>query len=161
MICIRRAQPDHHPAIVKIWHTGWQEAHASIVPDGVLAFRTPQYFQLWLSSSTDQFHVALHHDAVVGFVAINGAEVVKLFVAQPAQGTGTASALLSHAEKELVDKGITESTLFCTAGNTRAQRFYERECWILRETFPDTLWLPEDAAGEYVVDTHRYTKRLI
>ena len=93
---IRPAHPQDDPAIVDIWHDGWHDAHANIVPHGVLEFRTVEYFRLWLKRSPDQFHVALDGD-VVGFVALNGSELIKLYVAAAARGTGTAQALLAYA----------------------------------------------------------------
>jgi ribosomal protein S18 acetylase RimI-like enzyme len=112
-----------------------------------------------LESSTDQFHVAVD-GRVVGFVATNGSELVKLFVSADVRGSGIAAALLSHGERQISECGISEAVLFCTAGNTRAQRFYNREGWTLCETFPDKLWLPEKVNQEFVVATHRYEKHL-
>lgn len=159
MVSIRLAQPEDHSAIVNIWHAGWHDAHASIVPEGILEFRTVGCFWTWLKCSTDQFHVAVDNN-VVGFVTTKGPELVKLYVAANARGTGIASALLSHGEEKISDSGIPDAVLFCMAGNTRAQRFYRREGWALSNTFADKLWLPENATGEFVVDTHRYEKHL-
>ena len=55
---------------------------------------------------------------------------------------------------------MVDGVLFCTAGNARAERFYEREGWTLTKTFFDELWLPESAVGVFTADTHRYTKLL-
>ena len=159
MFSIRLARPQDHAAIVDIWHAGWHDAHAKLVPEGILKFRTVECFWTWLGCSKDQFHVALD-DNVVGFVATKGPEIVKLYVAADAQGTGIATDLLSYAEKQMSDDGISDAVLYCTAGNTRAQSFYLREGWVLSDTFADKLWLPETAIGEFIVDTHRYVKHL-
>ncbi len=159
MLNIRLAQPKDHSAIVDIWHSGWHEAHANLVPNGILKFRTVECFWVWLKCSNDKFYVALN-DGVVGFVATNQTELVKLYVDTGARGNGTATALLSYAEAQMSNDGIQGAFLFCTAGNTRAQRFYSRENWILSETFADRLWLPENTAVEFIVDTHRYEKHL-
>lgn len=159
MLTIRSAQPKDHSAIVDIWQKGWHDAHASLVPEDILKFRTIECFWLWLGSSIDQFHVALD-DRVVGFVATNGSELTKLYVAVNARGTGTATALLSFAEAQMAHCGIQDAELFCTSGNARAQRFYNREGWTLSDTFSDKLWLPDYAIGEFTVDTHRYKKHL-
>lgn len=161
MNCIKPAKAEHRSQIVPIWHAGWHDAHAKLVPKDILKFRTVAFFWRWLEQVRDRFYVALHDDVVVGFVTTNEQELVKLYVAEEARGAGTASALLSHAEDMLRDDSVVEGVLYCTAGNTRAQSFYKRENWILRQTFPDKLWLPKGEAGEYFVDTHRYTKRLI
>ncbi len=85
---------------------------------------------------------------------------MKLYVDAKSRGTGTAATLLSFGERRVHDQGMVDSVLFCTAGNARAERFYEREGWTLTETFSDELWLPESAVGVFIADTHRYTKRL-
>lgn len=159
MLNIGLAQPKDHSTIVDIWHSGWHEAHARLVPDGVLKFRKVEHFWVWLENSTDQFYVALN-DGVVGFVATHESELVKLYVEADVRGTGTATALLSYAEAQTSNDGIQDAVLFCTAGNTRAQRFYSREGWILNDTFADKLWLPENTTEEFIVDTHRYKKLL-
>lgn len=130
------------------------------MPEDILEFRTVEYFWVWLKCSTDQFYVALN-DGVAGFVAVNKSELVKLYVDADVRGTGIAKALLSYAEAQLSNNGIQDAVLLCTAGNTRAQRFYSREGWILSDTFSDKLWLPENTTGEFIVDTHRYEKHLI
>ncbi|MER9297851.1 GNAT family N-acetyltransferase [Mesorhizobium sp. M0621] len=159
MLEIRPAREADQSAIVQLWHQGWHDAHAHLVPTEILAFRTPAYFSLWLKQTTDVFHVAIT-DELLGFVSINGAELVKLYVSPQARGSGTAHDLLSHAEHLLSEQGVVEAELFCTAGNVRAQRFYAREGWRLSRTFEDALWLPENIAGRFTVETHCYQKHL-
>lgn len=157
---IRLARQEDHVAIVQLWHQGWHDAHAHLVPAEILAFRTRKYFSLWLSQSADEFHVALSGQKLVGFASMKGAELVKLYVGTEARGTGTAHALLSHAENLLLRQGVEKAELFCTAGNVRAQRFYVREGWLLSRTFEDALWLPDNFSGRFTVETHQYEKHL-
>ncbi len=159
MICIRPLRPDDHGKIVDIWHSGWHDAHADIVPKGVIDYRTIECFWSWLHCSTDQFYVAVG-GAILGFVSTKGPEIVKLYVDPDSRGNGTATALLSYGERIIHEQGIVDAVLFCTAGNARAQRFYDREGWTLTKTFSDRLWLPDNAFGEFIVDTHRYSKRV-
>ena len=159
LFSIRSARQEDRSTIVDLWHAGWHEAHANLVPEGILEFRTVDCFWDWLGSSTDRFHVAVDGD-VVGFVATNGPEIVKLYVAGNVRGTGVATALLSYGEEQISHDGILDAVLFCTAGNTRAQSFYAREGWTLSRTFADQLWLPKGTTGDFIVDTHRYEKRL-
>lgn len=88
-------------AILKMWHLGWHDAHAHLVPPAILEYRTPEYFALWLDQSADKFHVMADGDDLLGFVSIEGAEVVKLYVSAEAKGRGFARSLLGHAEKLL------------------------------------------------------------
>lgn len=157
---IRPARQKDHSAIIAIWHAGWHDAHADLVPEALLKFREIEHFWLWLESSADQFFVATLRKSIVGFVAINEAEIAKLYVASSARGTGTAAALLAFGEQRMADSGVTDALLYSTAGNTRAERFYRRNSWVLSETFQDALWLPEEVEYMAVMDTHRFTKHL-
>jgi GNAT superfamily N-acetyltransferase len=160
MVEIRPAREEDHPAIVKLWHRGWHDAHAHLVPQDVLAFRTPEHFLLWLEQCADMFHVATNRTDLYGFVSVKGAEVVKLYVETESRGTGIASALLSHAEFLLARQGVIEGELYCTAGNVRAQNFYTRLGWDLYQTFQDALWMPEGVPDSHLIETHRYRKNL-
>ena len=57
--------------------------------------------------------------------------MVKLYVAANARGTGAAAALLAFGERAIANSGETVAVLYCTAGNTRAQKFYIREGYRL------------------------------
>ena len=85
---------------------------------------------------------------------------MKLYVSREAKGSGIARTLLSHAETVLAADGVSRAELFCTAGNLRAQRFYEREGWTLAETTSDALWLPPGCSDRFEVLTHRYVRAL-
>lgn len=149
-------------AILKMWHLGWHDAHAHLVPPAILEYRTPEYFALWLDQSADKFHVMADGDDLLGFVSIEGAEVVKLYVSAEAKGRGFARSLLGHAEKLLALGGVERAELLCTVGNVRAQNFYARAGWKISRTFAAGLWLPTGvSAGNFPVQTHRFTKLLV
>ena len=97
---------------------------------------------MWLDQSTDKFHVMADGDDLLGFVSVEGAEVVKLYVSAEAKGRGFARSLLGHAENLLALDGVERAELLCTAGNVRAQNFYARAGWKISRTFADGLWLP-------------------
>jgi putative acetyltransferase len=157
---IRPAEPADHTKIVQLWHQGWHDAHAELVPSEVLSFRTESHFAVWLQEARDTFYAASDTD-LRGFVSVKGAEIVKLYVGRSARGTGIAHALLSFAEQLLFEKGVREAELFCTAGNVRAEKFYEREGWSLLQSFEDALWVPKGIGGHFVVSTHRFQKALL
>ena len=158
---IRPARHDDNSAIIRIWHAGWHDAHARLVPEYLLEYRKIAHFWYWLESSTDQFFVATSGGTVVGFVATKGAEIVKLYVALTARGTGTAAALLAFGERNIADSGVTDAFLYSTAGNIRAESFYRRNGWVLSKTFADALWLPQSVNSMPLVDTHRFEKNLL
>lgn len=145
-----------------MWHLGWHNAHAHLVPAVILEYRTPKYFSLWLKQCTDKFHVMVDGDDLLGFVSIEGAEVVKLYVSAEARGRGYARSLLSHAENLLALGGVESAELLCTAGNVRAQNFYARAGWKISRTFAAGLWLPTGASADnFPVQTHLFTKLLV
>lgn len=160
MLEIRPAETADHEEIVQLWHQGWHDAHADLVPSELLAFRTKDYFTLWLKEAQDKFFVAIDNTCMLGFVSVKGVEVVKLYVSNRARGTGVANVLLSFAEKLLRDAGITKAVLLCTADNLRAERFYKREGWDLSHSFEGELWTPEGVRKKFIVSTHRFEKDL-
>lgn len=160
MHIIRPAVSGEEEAIVQLWHQGWHDAHAGLVPAEVLPYRTESHFLTWLKEAPDTFYVARSGKNLIGFVSLKGIEVVKLYVGEGARGTGVASALLSFAERTLRQDGVLEAELFCTAGNARAERFYLRQGWSLVDTFDDALWAPTGISEKFVVSTCRYLKKL-
>ena len=151
MLEIRPAKTADHKRFVQLWHQGWHGAHAGSVPSEVLAFRTKDHFSLWLKEAQDAFYVAIDDDGVLGFVSVKGDEVVKLYVSNRARGTGAAHSLLSFAEGLLRNAGIRKAVLLYTAGNVRAERFYEREGWELTHSLEDALSTP---AGDHLQATN-------
>lgn len=65
--------------------------------------------------------VAEQAGRVVGFLALNGAEIQSLYLAPDARGQGIGRCLLEHAKA-----GRTELSLFAFQDNSPACRFYER-----------------------------------
>lgn len=160
VISIRAASEADQPAISKIWHQGWHDAHAELVPAQILAYRQIEHFRNWLATSTDRFFVVSLNAMIIGFVAINGAELVKLYIDRHARGDGTSARLLQFGEDRIRETGVRRAVLFCTDGNLRAEKFYRRQGWSLMETFPDRLWLPDHAQATLVANTHRFEKAL-
>lgn len=145
--------------MVRLWHKGWHEAHAHLVPEGVLQHRSREDFLQWLKRSSDVYWVGAGVDTGIrGFVATNGDELVKLYVAANAQGSGIAQALLSHGERAIQEAGFLSAKLFCTAGNLRAEKFYARAGWVLSRTFEDQLWTPQEIHQRFILKTHAYCK---
>ena len=156
-IAIRPFGDEDRAALIALWHRGWHDAHAALVPPDVLEWRRPEHFALWLDAAGDRFWVA-ERGGLLGFVSTGGDELVRLFVDRAARGTGVAARLLAYGEGMIRAAGHGEAVLHCTAGNRRAERFYERHGWTLARTYDDALWLP-DGAGP-VVATGEFRKRL-
>lgn len=157
---IRAATDRDRESIIRIWHQGWHDAHGELVPPSILAYRTPEHFAIWLEEGDTRTFVADDEDGVVGFCMLGGAELSKLYARREGRGSGVAQTLLSHAEYSLASENVAEAELFCTVGNRRAQRFYERNGWRWVRTFDDGLWCPEPGIDVPSVPTHRYIKTL-
>ncbi len=157
---IRPATELDRSAIVHLWHLGWHDAHRDLVPKEILSHRKPEHFQLWLDECMAKTVVAADLKELGGLYSLSGTGLSKLYVSQTHRGGGLASMLLAHAEHALFAGGIRIAELFCTDGNHRAQRFYERHGWTLTDTFMDPLWLPNGDLTEQSVAALRYEKQL-
>lgn len=160
MLDIHLAEASDQAKIIQLWHRGWHEAHADLVPPEVLPFRTKDHFAIWLREAQDVFYIAVKDTELLGFVSVKGAEIVKLYLGTHARGTGVAQALLAFAETLLRENGVARAELLCTAGNTRAERFYTREGWNLSASFEADLWMPRGAEATFKVPTHRFQEDL-
>lgn len=159
---IRPFQARDRPAVLSLWHQGWHDAHAHLVPLAVLSYRTPHYFSLWIDECQDEFFVFQEGSEISGFVFLQVSELVKLYVSRKARGKGAAAILLKFAESTLVERNIGVASLFCTTGNRRAEAFYTRHGWVLSREFEDVLWLPKAiTAGRPLASTQHFTKMLI
>ena len=157
---IKHAADEDRQFIVNIWHQGWHDAHHDLVPKNVIAFREVEHFHVWLDECILSTFVAWSGDTLVGFHSLDQNELTKLYVRRDARGLGMARKLLIHAENLLSNQGVLVAELFCTAGNVRAQRFYERHNWKLSKTFMDELWQPERTEYECKAMTLHYKKDL-
>jgi ribosomal protein S18 acetylase RimI-like enzyme len=58
-----------------------------------------------------------------------------LYVAEAARGTGAAAALMEHAERLAREAGAVALQLETARDNTRAQRLYERQGYVVGEGY--------------------------
>ena len=158
---IRAAIDQDRPAIVRLWHQGWHDAHHDLVPPEILPHRETGHFELWLDECIDETVVAHRATDLAGLYSISGAELSKIYVSRSARGSGLAAVLLAHAERAMADYGVDVAKLFCTDGNRRAQRFYERHGWTMDSVVMDGLWLPAGSRSEVTVATRRSVKPLV
>lgn len=152
MFEIRPAGPEDRPEIVKILHHGWHDGHAHLVVSEVLPLRTPECLDDIYITSDDSFYVA-HTTRVLGFVAIQGNELTKLFIARDARGSGVAEKLLTFGEQKIAENGFRVAKLLCQAGNARAERFYAKTGWIEDHRVQEALWMPTGATGHFTAET--------
>jgi GNAT superfamily N-acetyltransferase len=151
----RRAAPDEIPALARLWHESWKDAHAAIVPAALARIRTLDSFAERLASALDDVRVIGTPGEPVGLCMIKGDELYQLFVSARGRGTGVAAALIADAEARIAASGATTAWLACSIGNDRAARFYEKSGW--RRAGVVTIPL-ETSAGPFDLDVWRYEK---
>src|SRR6185295_12224637 len=122
---IRPAEASELDALTTLWHDGWQDAHAAIVPAELALQRTLDSFRRRLTAALADLRVAGPLGAPLGFHQLKGDELYQLYVAAAARGTGVAAALIRDAEAQLAARGYATAWLACAIGNHRAARFYE------------------------------------
>lgn len=154
---IRAAEDADVLALVRIWHDGWHDAHSQIVPAEMTRVRTKDNFRQRVADALSVMWVAGDAGAPVGFYVLSGEELHQLYVSAEARGTGVAAALLSDAERRLLNNGVEIGWLACAIGNHRAARFYEKHGWERMRIVNITVNTP---AGVMPLDVWRYEKRL-
>ena len=155
---IRTADPEEISALALLWHRGWQDAHAALLPEALTSARTLESFRERLAAALSETRVAGPNGAPLGFCMLKGDEVNQLYVAAEARGSGVAAALIADAESRLVASGVETAWLTCAIGNDRAARFYEKSGWRSAGTFVSRL---DTINGTFDLKVWRYEKQLV
>jgi len=143
--------------LATIWHEGWHDAHARILPAELARLRTLESFAERLRSSLERVRVAGSIDAPIGFFMLKDAELYQLYVSAQARGSGVAAALIADAEGHLRDGGVRTAWLTRAIGNDRAARFYEKCGWLRAGVVNEPLDIP---GGTFELAVWRYEKSL-
>jgi len=154
---VRSADAAEIDRLARLWHDGWHQTHASLVPQELIRLRTPESFCERLQAAFPNVHVAGPIGAPIGFYVLEGDELSQLFVSPEAHGSGVAAALISDAEARLAEHGVETAWLACAIGNVRAARFYEKSGWRLSGTVVNPA---ETSSGPFPLEVWRYEKRL-
>jgi GNAT superfamily N-acetyltransferase len=154
---VRAATEEEVDRLAAIWHRGWQEAHARIVPPELTRIRTLGSFRDRLQAALPTVRVVGPPGKPAGFSIVHGDELYQLFVDLEARGSGAAAALIADAERRLAEDGVEVAWLACAIGNERAGRFYEKCGWRRVGTMINPLDTPE---GVLPLEVWRYEKRL-
>ncbi|MDW3206153.1 MAG: GNAT family N-acetyltransferase [Alphaproteobacteria bacterium] len=128
-LVLRGALASDVPVLAKIWHEGWQDGHAGLVPDKLARNRTLDSFADRLANSLAQVRVAELEGEIVGFHVIQEDELNQFFLAAEARGRGVADVMMADAEAGFRAAGHARAWLACAIGNDRAARFYEKQGW--------------------------------
>ena len=154
---VRAAAEAEIGQLAKIWHEGWHEAHARIVPAALTRLRTLESFEERLRAVFADVRVVGPPGEPVGFCVVQGDELYQLFVSARARGSGAAVALIADAEARLAERGVETAWLACAIGNERAAKFYEKRGWRRAGTM---INLAETATGPFPLEVWRYEKSL-
>lgn len=157
MNLIRDAKQSDVEFAAKLWHVGWHDAHAQIVPDQLTQTRTLERFIQRTRQYLQKIRVA-DDSGIKGLCLIKDDELFQLYVSPDARGTGLAKALLADAERRLILNGISRAWLACAIGNDRAAKFYRKCGWELTQTVVDDLEIPE---GTFSLEVWKFEKRLL
>ncbi len=154
---MRPARESEIDALARIWHEGWHESHASLVPAELTQLRTFESFRDRLRAALPEIRVIGSPGEPLGFSVLKADELYQLFVAAPARGSGAAAALIADAEARLSARGVRTAWLACAIGNTRAARFYEKCGWHLAGTILNDV---DTSSGTFPLEVWRYEKAL-
>ena len=153
----RDAGIDDIDALAALWHEGWHDAHAAIIPVELARVRTLENFRERLQAALAETRVVGPRGAPSGFTILHRDELYQFYVARTARGTGVARALMADAEDRLARSGVATAWLACAIGNERAARFYEKQGWRRAgvATYP-----AETPSGVFMLDVWRYEKTI-
>lgn len=137
---IRSAVPADALAVATVHVRAWQQGFKGLLPAEYLAKLDPaeraqRYTFGIMDGSKPQTIVAVIADQIVGFATtgLRAGEAVlhALYVAPERWSGGVGRALIAEAKKDLRRTGQREAFLWSMVGNTRADRFYTADGWVL------------------------------
>jgi GNAT superfamily N-acetyltransferase len=155
---VRPAEASEIESLAQLWHDGWQDAHARIVPAQLARYRTLESFTHRLRSALPNTRVAGPSGHPVGFSIIRADELYQFYVSAQARGSGVAALLIADAEARLAENSVETAWLACAIGNERAARFYEKSGW---HRVGNMISQMETMDGILPLEVWRYEKRLL
>ena len=152
---LRPANGEDAARIAQIWQAGLPDGHLGHVPEGLVAYRTPDYFAERAEALVPTTIVAEVDGVVAGFVAVLDDELDQVYVADEFRGQGVADLVLRAGERAVVSAGHSQAWLAVVPGNARARRFYERNGWTDDGEF---VFRAETLSGTFEVPCRRYVR---
>ena len=154
---VRAAAETDIAHLATVWHDGWHDAHARLVPAQLTRLRTLESFAARLRAALRDVRVAGPLGAPAGFHMLKGDELYQFYVSAPSRGSGVAARLIADAEAQLAANGTRTAWLACAIGNERAARFYEKSGWHRART---VIVASQTSDGPFPLEVWRYEKHL-
>ena len=131
---IRRPRIDEHERIHRLVTAVVNDTYGSIWPTTPIQIGEEDWGAGWVAAESDD---------LIGWMLTTDCWLEDLWVPRSAREQGVGSRLLTHAEREIVARGIATAHLSVIASNARAIAFYERRGWRrLRETPHELVSFP-------------------
>jgi GNAT superfamily N-acetyltransferase len=156
-ILIKDMSPAHIPQAAQLWHQGWIDGHAEVVPAELTKLRTLDSFQIRTKENLPFARAALDGDNLLGFTMVKHDELYQMYVGSNARGNGVAQRLLQDGEQQIRAAGYRSAWLSCAIGNERAARFYVKQGWS--NVRVETVEL-ETLGAPFPLQTWRFEKGL-
>jgi GNAT superfamily N-acetyltransferase len=156
-VVIRDGAEGDVDTLAHLWHSGWQDAHAEILPDELKRLRTLESFRERLAVGLADVRTAERAGALLGFSFAKGDELYQFYVARVARGGDVSALLTADALATFRRSGIQTAWLACAIGNERAARFYEKHGWHRVGKMTSQLPTPD---GTFPLNVWRYEMSL-
>lgn len=169
MVHLRRARSSDARAIADVHVATWRHAYSGLLPDKLLgALSVDARERFWKSeldvTPPDRAPWLADSDGeLAGFASVGPSrdadaapttgELYTIYVLPEWWDRGVGGELLRHAERDLVDHGYSDATLWVLTTNERARRFYERAGWRLDGERVERM-------GDIEIEEVRYRRRL-
>ncbi len=156
-------------AVARVHVRSWQVAYRTLIPQEYLEQLRPEdraahYSFAAGDPAKPHTLVAVESESVLGFATtmptrdqdLQGyGELAALYVDPEHWGRGIGLTLVQAARAHLVEAGFRNAMLWVLAGNTRADRFYQKDKWL-----PDGTRNTESLWG-IALDGLRYRRDLL
>lgn len=149
---VRDAVTSDVEPLAQLWHAGWQDAHAELLP-ALAPLRTLASLRDRLIAAGSAVRLVEREGRAAGLAWLIDDEVNQFYVAAEARGTGAAQVLMHDVLAQLRARAVSLAWLSCAIGNHRAARFYEKMGW--RRARVTTCEL-STTAGPFLLDEWRY-----
>lgn len=154
---LRSANTDDIERLAEIWHHGWQDTHAPLLPEELARYRTLENFRQLLTAHLPEVMIAEDDGVIIGLCITKADELFQLYTTAEVRGSGVGAQLLNDGEKRIAADGHDVAWLACAIGNDRAARFYEKHGWTLARTFVAQVPITD---GTFPLEIWRFEKRI-